>query len=262
MGYATTLYAIDLDVLRGAVGSKDLALVERARAAVGETSAVVKPENGPRIKITCDSQLLLNGQAVTLEELQAQVREPRWAGTNLYWYHERGRKSGRWSEAGSFMRALQQALAGTRIAGVLCCNTEEELLAGWEDESLPDEQAAAELVSGEHTRPECSYGFGLELLCRVLGSRLSVIEGKGRLKALKLDSSLATARLPVLMPESADFPVVSFLSAAEVASEVERLGGMDLTFPKNAGIERDRQSLLESLRSAAQAGQAVVAFYS
>lgn len=261
MGYSTTLYAVDLEKLRAAVGSNDADLAERVRAVGRDPAAGVDPTQGPRIKVTQDSQIILNGKPVTLDEMKAGVRDPRWAGTNLYWYHERGQKSGQWSERGSFALALQQALAGTRLAGMLACNTEAELLAGWDDDELSEEQAALELIAGMYSRPEDSYGYGLELLCRVLGTKLGVMAGKGRLAALKLDSPLEKARLPVTMPPSDDFPTISYLSADEVRSEVDRLSGMDLAFPKNASITRDRQELLSYLRSVAQTGQAMVVFY-
>ena len=63
------------------------------------------------------------------------------------------------------------------------------------------------------------------------------------------------------MPASDDFPTVSFLTTEEVRHEVARLGALDLSFPKSPAIERDRQALVRQLRSAAEAGQSVVAFY-
>lgn len=261
MGYATTIYAVDLASLRAAVGSKDADLLERVSAAAQDPAAGVDPTQGPRIKVTRDSQVSLNGRSMTPDEMRSAIRDPRWGGTNLYWYHERGQKSGIWSEAGSLMRAIQSASAGTRIAGILCCNTEDELVAGWDNDELPDEQAAAELVAGTLTRPDRSYGYGLEVLCRVLGTRLGVIEGKARLKALKLDSPLVAVRCPVPMPASAGFPSISFLTADEVQHEANRLETIAPSSPQNAAIERDRRQLLEFLRTAAADGRAVLAFY-
>lgn len=172
-----------------------------------------------------------------------------------------GRNRAHGANEAAFALALQQALSGTRLAGMLACNTEAELLAGWDDDELSEEQAALELIAGTYSRPEDSYGYGLEVLCRVLGTKLGVMAGKGRLAALKLDSPLEKARLPVTMPPSDDFPTISYLSADEVRSEADRLSAIDLAFPKNASIARDRQELLGYLRSAAQTGQAMVVFY-
>jgi hypothetical protein len=261
MGYSTTLYAVDLQALRAAVGSNDATLVERARTA-GTGAAEADPSKDPRVKVTRDSRIFLNGRPVTLDGLREGLRDPRWAGTTVYLHHERGHKKGIFSEAGSLMRALGAALAGTRIAGVMWCDTEEELLAGWEDtDELSEEQAVADLVAGTFTRPDCSYGYGLERLCQVLGTRLGVIEGKGRLKALKLDTPLCEVRSPVPLPESEDFPFVSFLTPEEVRREAARLGAMDLSYPRSSAVEEDRRQLFQHLRSAAQQGIAVVAFY-
>jgi hypothetical protein len=267
MGYSTTLYAVDLDRLRAAVGSSDATLVERARAAArGSGPTEVDPTQGPRIKVTRNSQIILNGRPMTLDELRPALRDPRWDGTNVLFYHERGHKQGIWSDGASFMRALGAALgeaaaAGTRMIGIVCCATEEELIRGWDDvDELSAEQATADLVAGTFTRPECSYGYGLELLCQVLGDRLGVIGGKGRLKALKLETPLCDTRSPVPLPQTRDFPSISFLSTAEVRAEVERLAAMDLAFPKSAAVEEDRRSFLQWLRSAAGQGRAVVSF--
>lgn len=261
MGYATTLYAVDLGGLGAAVGSNDAGLIERARAGDASPGAV-DPTKGPRVKLARDSQIFLNGRPVAWEELREIIRDPCWAGMFVYWYQENGRMEGAWSERGSFARALHGAMAGTRIAALMCCNTEEDLVDGWEDdETIPDDQAAAELVAGTFSRQDCSYGYGLERLCLVLGSRLGVIEGKARLKALKLDTPLAKSRTPIRLPEVDEFPYIGYLTAEEVRGEVARLGAMDLSYPPSAAIARDRRALLQYLETAAQAGHAVVAFY-
>src|SRR5262245_48249934 len=127
MGYSTTLYAVDLEALRAAVGSRDAALIERAQALRSSADAQgVDPTRGPRIKVTRDSQIILNGQAVTWDECQAIIRQPRWDGMHLYWYHERGHKQGIWSERGSFAQALYAALGGSRITAMMNCNDEQE----------------------------------------------------------------------------------------------------------------------------------------
>jgi len=102
------------------------------------------------------------------------------------------------------------------------------------------------------TRPGMGsrYGYGLERLCEALGTRLTSIGGRrGPMKALKLDTSLAKVRLPVPLPKPRyDFPLIVYLTAAQVQREVERLGAMDLSFPKGEGIEAERKELLRALR--------------
>lgn len=260
MGYATTLYAVDLEKLQAAIGSRDAGLIERALATGGP--AEIDPTQGPRIKVTRDSQIVLNGRPVSVEELRADLQEARWSGRNVYWYHERGQKKGVFSEAGSFMQTLRSALQGTRVAGILSCSSEEELIAGWDGgDELSEEQAVAELVAGTFSRTDCSYGYGLERLCQVLGTRLGVFAGKGRLKALKLDRPLAEPRPPVSLPTGEEFPLISHLTSGEVRQEVARLESLDLAFPKTPAIEQDRRALLQFLRTAAEQGCAVVSFY-
>lgn len=259
MGYSTTLYAVDLEALRSAAGSNDQGLIQRALAAGG--SLETDPTQGPRVKVTRDSSIFLNGQLVTLDEFRAALRDPRWKDTNLYWYHERGHKQGIFQEAGSLARMLM-SLEGSPIIGIVSCDSEEELISGWDDEEeLSDDQAIADLVAGTFTRPECPYGYGLERLCQLFGTRLGVLEGKGRLKSLKINTLLTTAGAPVHLPPVDEFPYVGHLTALEVRQEVERLEAMDLSDPKNKAIEKDRRFFLQCLRSAADQGRAVVFFY-
>jgi hypothetical protein len=107
------------------------------------------------------------------------------------------------------------------------------------------------------------YGYGLERLCRELGTRLRGIEGKGgMLQALKLNTPLSKERPPVKLPKSKnDFPGIGHLTAAEVEREAKRLAGMDLSYTKDELIEEDRKELLRSLQKAAKKKLGVVAFY-
>ena len=76
-----------------------------------------------------------------------------------------------------------------------------------------------------------------------------------------LDTPLAEERSPVPLPKRNDFPVIVYLTAAEVRREAERLVGMDLSFPEDEGIEAERKALLRALRKAARKRVGVVGFY-
>jgi hypothetical protein len=78
---------------------------------------------------------------------------------------------------------------------------------------------------------------------------------------LELDSPLSRWRMPVNLPQPADFPFISYLTPKEVAAEAERLGSMDLSFPDDADIEEAREVLLGCLKEASEENRAVVAFY-
>ena len=65
MGYATTLYAVDLIALRAAVGSNDAGLVGGPVRSPAPPAGGVDPTRGPRIKVTRDSQIILNGRPVS-----------------------------------------------------------------------------------------------------------------------------------------------------------------------------------------------------
>lgn len=259
MGYSTVFYAVDLDAVRAAVGSNDAALADRVwRAWEADLGGrPPDPAAGPRVKIMLDGGLELNGTRVTLAELSVALKEPRWKGTDLYLYWEPGHSRAPRLNAVEVSRA---AGPGT-VSGVLCCNTEEEFLKGWDEEEMAPEQALRELVAGAFTNPDgdAQYGYALEQVCAALGERLGVIGGKGRLAALKLDVPLAITRLPASLPPCDDFPYISHLTAAEVEAEADRLDAADLAFPKNAGVARDRAAYRDLIRAAA--GRAVVTFY-
>src|SRR5262249_16377157 len=120
------------------------------------------------------------------------------------------------------------------------------------------------LLTGKLTSPEAAhqYGYALERLCRVVGTRLATIEGRrGILSHLGLDTRLREERSPVRLPERDDFPAISFLTANEVQREVKRLGALDLSFPQSAEVEQDRQTFFKCLKTAARKGVGIVAFY-
>jgi hypothetical protein len=261
MGYSTTLYAVDLGALRAAVGGNDAALFARTWAAWQAHLGGLPPDPaaGPRVKILLDGGLELNGRRATLAELGATLKESRWKGTNLYLFAERGHARGPRPTA---MEVAAAAGPGT-VAGVLTCGTEEEFLKGWDADEMPPEQALRELLAGAFTNPDgdAQYGYALEQLCAVLGERLGVIPGKGRLAALKLDTPLTKSRPPAPLPDWDDFPYTSHLTADEARAEDARLSALDLAFPANAGVARDRLAYRDLMRAAAGRGLGVVSFY-
>lgn len=266
MGYATIIYAVDLDALRAAVGSRNAGLIQSAKAAASseEDADEMDPTKGPRIKVTKDSELFLNGQPVSFDELIAALHNPVWKGTNLYLYQEDGgKRSGVFRKLGSFVEAFHPALPPNHYIGTLCCNDDAELLSGWQDDDISEDQALRELIAGEFTRPDCAhqYGYALERLCPTLGTWLATIEGKGRLRALKLETPLSEARPPAPLPEIPDFPYISYLTAEEVQGEVQRLRSIDLSYPKNAEIEQDRKAFYKCLTRAAKKQVGIVSFY-
>jgi hypothetical protein len=265
MGYATKLYAIDLDALMSAVGSRNARLLKRLRPAQKSLKGGQKdPMQGPRIKLTSKSEIILNGQPVSFDELRTELNRRKWKGTYLFTYLENGRRTGRWSKPGSFARALSKVYPWTQFLGEMTCDSDEDLAHGWQDEEISEEQAAAELIEGWVSKPQQAhqYGYGLERLCQLLGSRLATIEGKrGMLQALKLNTPLSKERSPVSLPQRDDFPVIGYLTADEVECEVERLRKLDLSSPKRAAIEEGRKTFFRCLKEAAKRRTSLVAFY-
>jgi hypothetical protein len=265
MGYSTSLYAVDLDALRAAIGSRDARLLKRLRPPKKKPRKK-DPMNGPRVKLTRNSQIILNRQPVSFAELKAELNRPKWRGTYLFTYIESSRIRGRWSKTGSFFLALTKSYPASQFLGAVVCTSDADLASGGGDEEeISEKEAAAELVEGKLTQPKDAahqYGYGLEVLCERLGTHLATIEGKrGMLKALELNTPLSRERSPVKLPRRDDFPGIGYLTGAEVKRELERLRQMDMSFPEDDLIEDDRRAFLWCLRRAAKKGVGIVAFY-
>src|SRR5687767_7447322 len=102
MGYGTAIYAVDIDRVRAAVGSKDAELLRRVlekwREQVADTS------EGPRIRISASSEISLDGRPIANEgELVEELLKPACTGQTIHWFVDRGEKH--WS-SGYFIRTF------------------------------------------------------------------------------------------------------------------------------------------------------------
>jgi hypothetical protein len=254
MGYSTMIYAVDLDQLSAAVGSADAKLIRRL------VPGRRKPVKNPRVYVNSGSNIFLNGQFVTFDELCAELSRPKWKGTTLYYNEAERIRGGRWVKLFSLRDEMFERILPNQF-GLIEISVGD---VGDDDEELAPELAAAELIAGSPSRPRSGYvyGYGLKRICEVLGTFLTAIEGKGgMLQALRLNTPLAKDRSPVRLPKSRDFPRIGYLTTAEVGAEVNRLEGFDLSYPKAEEIEEDRKEFLGALRKAAKKGLGVVAFY-
>jgi hypothetical protein len=262
MGHSSAIVAVDLDKLKAAVGSRDAALVRKLRPK----KAAPSPNDGPRVLVGPKGELYLNREPVTFDELQKRLRQRKWKGTDLFYCDSRGghRVPG-FEDRMRFRNSIINPIPHWQFESYAICFNEDELYSGFDDDEITEERAAAELVEGRVTRPDegHQYGYGLEKLCRLLGTFLVGIEGKGgMLAALKLNTPLAKERSPVRLPKARDeFPVIGYLTAAEVEREVKRLDGLDLSYPRSELIEADRKELVRALKKAAKKAVGVVAFY-
>jgi len=274
MGYSTTFYAIDLPRLQAAVGGSDAALrnrvIDAIRAETGE------PENGPApdlsIVVTLDGEILFNGRTWTADEFAAELRNPDWAGRVIQFHprqptnaeEEHRLSTGRFAEVGSFAMFLRAAMAasGVRYGGTCFRNREADLFEE-DDEEITMERAVTELLAGTFTTEDSAhqYGYALEHVCAVLGTRLGTIAGKRRLKHLKLKTLLLQDRSPARLPDYDDFPYISFLGTDELQAEVEQLRSIDLAYPKDADTDADRRQFAAMLQSAVERQLAIVTFY-
>lgn len=269
MGYATTLFAVPLDRLREAIESKDQQLIDRLNSGKDETDWT-KPEVGPRIKLSKNGDIQFNGVLVTWDEFISRLGDPMWDGLELHEYTESFDLEGGWENSGEFWGAVRAAMAswagkGPRFTAWNLCATEEKLMQVGKDEELTNVQAALDLVHGMKLRTGRSfapiYGYGLEHLCQLIGYHLATIEGKNRLKSLRIDTALLELRCPVSLPFYDDFPYIGYLEVEEVNAEWRRLSTKDLSYRRSRLIEEDRRCFESSLRRAKESSFGIVSFY-
>lgn len=125
------------------------------------------------------------------------------------------------------------------------------------------DQALESIIQGTATNKAFAhvYGYAFELLCRTLGEWLPDEDLIGDLEPLELQSPLETPRMPIPIPASHDFPSISFLTAAQVKQEAERLSSMDLDFLDDIDIRDARTAYADCINTAASNNVAIVSFY-
>ena len=259
MSSATTLIAVDLDRLRGAVGSKDIALAQRALEMADSSN--VKQSWPVTLIFRKEGGVLFNDVFVTSEELKAELEKPEWHGIKLYCIELR---------TGSVQ--AMKALAGTYL-DVISDAMRAETVVGWQWEEPADkefaeelslEQAVGELIDGKLTvRDEdvtYQYGYALECIARAVGQHLATIEGDIMLTGLKIKTPLSRRRKPVKLPKSDDLPEIGHLTAEEVQQEYTRLQSVELAFPSSAEIEGSRREYASAVGRAVTLGLGIVAF--
>lgn len=132
------------------------------------------------------------------------------------------------------------------------------------DGDPPLGEALRRIVAGEAagSTPSHQYGYALRLLCEVEGEWLPDDDAIGDLDPLGLGSPFERYRLPLDVPANQDFPFISYLDAAEVRREVQRLAALDLSYPADEDIREAREAYAACMARAAEQGKAVVSFYS
>jgi hypothetical protein len=125
-------------------------------------------------------------------------------------------------------------------------------------------EALRQIVAGEASgaRPSHQYGYALKLLCQVEGEWLPGEDLIADLAPLELHSPFQQPRLPIDIPANQDFPFSSFLDAAEVRREAERLASLDRSYPADEDIQKAREAYAACIAHAVGIGKAVISFYS
>jgi hypothetical protein len=269
MSYTTTLYAVDLDRLRAAIGSKDNVLLDRVKRELLDDESDDRIR-GKLIRVEVDETgtVYLDGKEVEIEQVKQAVQ-------SLTGTRDRVRMPAPDSRARPDVSSViiqtmnDMAASAGRTPSFESCPKEHLWLDedddGYDDDGSPSEDytGVRRLIFGESAGLDTASddAYALQDLCRVLGTELDTDDALGDLDPLQIDSPLCRWRMPVHLPQPEDFPFVSYLTPEEVAAEVMRLESMNLSFRDDEDIEYARKVLLECLKEANKKNQAVVAFY-
>ncbi|WP_254511638.1 DUF7691 family protein [Anatilimnocola floriformis] len=270
MSYSTFLYAVDIDKLRAAVGSKDPELLERLREA-NSPSDEEDPPPPPydyvadwQLRVTGEGEILFGGKATTIEKLP-QLIKSLTGSLELFFetpsndQHTAVMIVGNECYSQSGLREVIYRLE-TMAPDVLWSRSSSE--DGSDRASFSaDDKALDSLIASVPKNWKSRHGYALEVLSFVLGERLPDEDEIGDLELLQLHSPLATIRHPLALKAPDDFPYLSFLTAEEVVAEVQRLAGIELSFPADPDIENARHAYANCMKVAADSQRGVVSFY-
>lgn len=284
MGYSTRLYAVEIATLNDAIGSCDQALLKRLQEVnqqVDEPPAEADLRGDVTLRITKEGQILFNEQPMSLDELSQEVlaiesgslevvMEAPWTKTHeavTLANNETIPKSGlervitRYeSDDPQLAQYLDQTPKITWSRNKLDEDETDDDLT-YQPAFDISEEILSDLVSGNLNQSGAEHGYALEIMCFTLGKLLPDDDLIGDLEPLELETPLQLPRIPVPLKEYHDFPVISFLTAEEVAAEFQRLSRLNLEFPSDEDIEEAREAFFKCIKIAAGEKLSVVAFY-
>lgn len=277
MKSSTTLYAVNLEEVIAAIGSKNDGLLNRMCEFVASFAESDDDDDDDElvaeisILLTNDGRIVFKGAERSLEEICRDiiaiesgtlefVIEPPWTDR----HDEIIRTTNEVIPRSGVDRVLTRFetddpsidtspnVTWTRVEGA--DDGGPALEFGISPEKLSN------LVQGQVDGSDPEYGKAFEVLCYVLGMKLPDDGQIGNLAQLELDTLLATPRNPVDLGSYDGPPVISYQTAAEVLADALRLSKTDLSFPQNEDIEEAREAFLRCLKQAAIEGSAVISF--
>lgn len=270
MAYSTTLYAVDIDLLKAALGSDDTSLAKRIRDHNAATPVETFERKQIWVAVLEDGSITLDREPATLEavlERYAQLERHdvvHFLGKDA---EMQKRLLEGFSEAAVSM--AERGGRAAKISGHPSVKDLEEFYAYDDQVAQPDETAAqidravGDLIAGHVSDdlPTACYGYAFQQLCATLGRRLDDGDAIGEIRPLDLETPLEDFREFPQVPADGDFPIVSYLTSKELQKELKRLSRRKRSPAEDADIEAARQALLRCLNEAADEGLGVVTFY-
>lgn len=282
MGYTTTLYYVDIEKLRSAVGSCDTSLQKQLIDLVDsekelDSESLSQITADATVRITTNGEVLFNNHAKDVEQLCKAIKSMKNGviefimepGTETPWtlLHE------------EVVLATNKVIPQSGIDKVITrwhsndpfvCNSPCVSWSRSEDKEFTpafcvDEVYLKDIVFGRFSNEDPSssyqYGYALEVLCHLIGTLFPDDDLLGDLEYLALNSLLQEPRIPVAIPEYPEFPVISYLTSEELIKEVDRLSSIDLSYPEDLDIQEARETLFKCLKQASEKNVGVVSFY-
>lgn len=277
MGFSTKLYAVNLDEIRNAIGSKNDLLLnkmcEHVACFLEEESDDDDLSGDVVVKLTADSRILFRGKETGLEELCRLlldvpsgtvefVIEPPWTE-----YHD------------EVIRATNEVVPKSGLERVVTrFETDDPSIdttpnVTWTRSDDDDEigvgmgftvspEALTDLIYGNVAASSASeeHGKALEVLCYILGMMLPDDDLIGDLAALRLDTDLNQVRSPVEQLALTDTLQVGYLESEDVLQEAIRLSKEARDAATDEETQEARNALVRCIKQAAVEGMSIVRF--
>ncbi len=252
---------MDIEELTAALGSCDQSLYQTLIDKGLDESVNQKRGRILRVELGDNGSILLDGREVQLEALKHAIED-------LKGRRDRVRIPATDSRSRpEIMNVIHEAITHVHeehgVMPSIEMGRKDDL---WdeedEEESGDTENGVRRLIFGKTEGSEnASNAYALECLCQVLGHELDTDDALGDIDDLQIQSPLIQSRMPVTIDTPEDFPVVSYLTAEEVTTEIRRLESIDLSFPEDGDIENARYLLQRCLVRANESERAVISFY-
>lgn len=206
------------------------------------------------MEILKDGTLIVGAAVMSLDELLIEIKRPKWRRQTLDLVTDRGKRQT--PKHSKLLKTIMHADMEFHVLHLIDQPEDDE-----EENELPTGLAAAELLEGRCTRPDCAhqYGYGLMTILDEMAKWVGTIPGNWD-ESIAWKTKLERLRSPVKLPKNDDFPYLSYLTADEVAAELKKFSAMELDGDEE-WIRKYRLDFLKILKQATKLKLGLLCFY-